>query len=298
MSVHLYFRYQRSLEALDESLARDGLTNPKYKLVRFRTRLVESKVGFAILLLGSGGILAMGVWFHSKVETSYPLSQFLSERASHMTAEVLQDRWWAGHGHRLPAAWWIAVGSAGTLASLLHARLHVRFAWAMTRQKRHFPAAFLYSHDDPDHGWGAFRALLNLTTLGAANFAVAMLSIAFMVVGPRGSNTAVAVLSAFVLVGIVANLFLVLGLSSFVRHCYTASWMAERTRISAPQERRRRGFLRSRGSPSGHDPAVRLALLDGQKGFPIQGIWKRAPAILALSIANATLVLAMFQWAF
>ncbi len=84
-------------------------------------------------------------------------------------------------------------------------------------------------------------------------------SIAFMVVGPRGSNTAVAALSGAVATGVVANLLLVLGLSSFVRSCHRKAWVSERTRISTP-EQRRRWTLRARAQQPNHDPAVRLAL--------------------------------------
>lgn len=300
-SVYLYFEYRVRLETLDQEIRASNLVDAGGpELVTFSPRL-RSSFGRLSLIGLIAGVSALGVWFHSQVEASYPLSSFLSQRASMLSTSQLQAVWWANSRNHLSAAAWIVVGCSGAIASLLHARLHVRFSARLRRVERSYATRFVSRYEGRHHGWKPFSGLITITTLGAANFSLAMGSVGFMVVGPRGSQFGTTVLGCFVVVGLVSNLLLLLTLRRFVFLTYERSLEAEieAERRGRVQSKRRGRWLRRSNSEEARtvDP-VRLDMLDQQRGFPIKGFWRRGPALFLLVLTNLGLLLQVSQWLF
>lgn len=300
-SVYLYFEYRARLETLNQELRVTHLTGAGTPdLVTFSPRL-RSSSGRLVLIVLVAIVSALGLWFHGQVERSYPLSQFLSQRASTLTPSQLQVVWWARSENVWSAATWIIVGCAGAVASLLHARLHVRLSARLRRLERSYITRFISRYDDRHHGWKPFSGLIMITTLGAANFSIAMGSIGFMVVGPRGSQFGTVVLAGFVMVGLVSNLLLLLTLRRFVLRSYEraleAEIEAERRGHEEPVPRRPRWRRGGKSQTRTVDP-LRLDMLDQQRGFPIKGFWRRGPAVTLLVLTNLGLLLQVSQWLF
>ncbi len=130
----------------------------------------------------------------------------------HPSEEVLRASWWANYEEHFGLALtWIGVGMFGIYFAAKQAYIYQKLVMFSINSRKHWEFQYVPRDRDDDFGWKPVGEVNAIVYLGFLNFAVSLFAVAYLLQGaPGGSGNAV--IGAMALLGILANLGIVLAL--------------------------------------------------------------------------------------